>query len=231
MVSQIRIARRSLNSGFKWFPRNEAQREAKECIGRFSVLFLLGPPGTGKTHTAAGIALERISSGKADTVILTRPTVSFGKGIGFLPGAEDDKMHRWIMPFGDVLRSLFRDEDTPDGRATAEKRADQALMVFQVMPLDSCQGRTLDYCVACLDEAQNCTFDELHAYMTRIGKEGILIISGDPNQSIIGNGQMLIDVATKAQEKGYAKVITYTRDMILRSPIIAAIEETFEELR
>lgn len=194
--------------------RNAGQIEAADLFKAFDILFLLGPAGTGKTHAAVSLALN------AERVIITRPAVELdGERLGYLPGGPDEKLHPFMLPVLDVLRTQL-------GVAEANKR----FRVFEVCPLAFIRGRTLDNCVAILDEAQNATRAQRKTYLTRLGKGGKMIISGDPSQSDIRGGKAFIEEVNELERAGIAGVVRFDQSMQERSPLLEGIENVYAKL-
>jgi phosphate starvation-inducible PhoH-like protein len=153
-------------------PVNQSQRQAQRAFQTSDVLFLLGEAGSGKTHTALGLAAtQALSTGSR--IVLSRPTVaSGGEEIGFLPGKVEQKMHPWLLPLHDVLRRL-----------TFSKPEEFIKAHCEIAPLAFMRGRTFDRSIAILDEAQNASRDQLLMFLTRIGEKGKLIVTGDLSQT------------------------------------------------
>ena len=196
--------------------RNKGQEDAAKLFREFDILFLLGPAGTGKTHAAVSLALG------AERVIITRPAVELdGERLGYLPGGPDEKLHPFMLPVLDVLRTQL-------GVAEANKR----FRVFEVCPLAFIRGRTLDNCVAILDEAQNATRAQRKTYLTRLGKGGKMIISGDPSQSDIRGGDAFVEEVKALVEAKVASVVWFDQSsgMQMRSPLLPGIENVYAKL-
>lgn len=201
--------------------RNEAQSKAVVQYAERDILFLVGPPGAGKSHVAVYLAWRAMVQKWIERIVVTRPVVECGgERLGFMPGDMGEKMHPWLMPFQDVLRNIVGEV------------APKVLSQFEILPLAHVRGRTLDKCVGILDEAQNCTLQQLRAYLTRIGEGGKLLVCGDPGQSDLpGGGRHLELLADELEREGVAAVIRFTPDMIVRHKVIASIERVFERMR
>jgi phosphate starvation-inducible PhoH-like protein len=168
------------------------------------ITFLFGQAGTGKSHTAIKIALNQFSLGKSLKTIICRPQVECGgEKIGFLPGGPTDKCIPWLLPFRDVLTTILGDE----------KSAEKVLQTFEVVPLGLIRGRNFTDCVAILDEAQNCNKDQLDAFLTRLGKNGQIVITGSHKQSDLpGKKQCLTRVADELAVEGIASIHILTKN-------------------
>ncbi len=181
----------------------------------FDILFLIGPAGTGKTHAAVSLALQ------SERVVITRPAVELdGERLGYLPGGPDEKLHPFMLPVLDVLRTQL-------GIVEANKR----FKAFEVCPLAFIRGRTLSDCVAILDEAQNATRAQRKTYLTRLGRGGKMIISGDPSQSDIrGGGKVFLEEVAELVRAGMAGVVRFDQSMQQRSPLLEGIENVYAKL-
>jgi len=133
-----------------------------------------GPAGTGKTHLATAVGLERLRAREVERLVITRPVVPADEDIGFLPGTLEDKMKPWVQPVFDALRS----ELTP---MEIDKMFARGLI--EIAPLAFMRGRTLEHSWIVCDEAQNCTTSQLLMLMTRIGVGSKMIVAGDVSQS------------------------------------------------
>ncbi|MFN8288182.1 MAG: PhoH family protein [Chitinophagales bacterium] len=137
------------------------------------IMFAIGPAGTGKTYTAVALAVKALKEKNVKKIILTRPAVEAGESLGFLPGDLKEKIDPYLRPLYDAL-----DDMIPADKLTyyMENR------VIEVAPLAFMRGRTLDHAYIILDEAQNCTDMQLKMFLTRIGANSKVIITGDPTQ-------------------------------------------------
>jgi phosphate starvation-inducible PhoH-like protein len=198
-------------------PINEAQKEAEKLFGKKDVLFLLGPAGTGKTHEAVKLALTALLGGKCHRMILSRPMVECGEKLGFLPGDIDAKLAPWVAPISDVLR-----------RITTTNPA-EIMKQMEIIPLAVMRGRTFDDCVAILDEAQNCTWEQLKLFLTRIGKGGRLIICGDPEQSDLKTRNVLKPFAESLEMLDCVGYVKFDESMIVRHPSLPSIMDALRK--
>jgi phosphate starvation-inducible PhoH-like protein len=137
------------------------------------IVFAIGPAGTGKTYTAVALAVKALKEKNVKKIILTRPAVEAGESLGFLPGDLKEKIDPYLRPLYDAL-----DDMIPADKLTyyMENR------VIEVAPLAFMRGRTLDHAYIILDEAQNCSDMQLKMFLTRIGANSKVIITGDPTQ-------------------------------------------------
>jgi phosphate starvation-inducible protein PhoH and related proteins len=205
-------------------PRNAAQLYAQSLLHKYDIVFLIGPAGTGKSHAAVSMTWDRVAKGQCDRVIVTRPMVPCGgEDIGFLPGDKNEKLHPWLMPIEDVLINVVGDRKT----------AEDVMKSFEALPMAHVRGRNFNSgTVALLDESQNCSVPQLHAYLTRVCEGGKILVCGDPEQGdLYGGGSHLMKVAHALEKQGVAAVVQFTPEMIVRSPIIAGINRAFAEVK
>ena len=192
-------------------PINEAQRESERIFNKKDVIFLLGPAGTGKTHQAVKLALSSYLNGKCRRMILSRPRVECGEKLGFLPGDINQKLAPWVAPIEDVLRRI------------TTTNPQEVMKSMEIIPLAVMRGRTFDDCVAILDEAQNCTWEQLKLFITRLGKNGKLIICGDPDQSDLKFKNSLESFANCLENLDCVGYVRFDESMIVRHPSLLSI--------
>ena len=144
-----------------------------ETIKQNSLVFAIGPAGTGKTYTAISMAVKALKEREVKRIILTRPAVEAGENLGFLPGDLKDKLDPYMQPLYDSLKDMI-----PHGKLISyiEKG------IIQIAPLAFMRGRTLDDAFVVLDEAQNTTHAQMKMFLTRMGKNAKFILTGDPGQ-------------------------------------------------
>jgi len=156
-------------------PRSKSQREAERLYPDSDVLFLLGPAGCGKTVAAVGLAARDVTTpGSARRrIVCVRPAVEADRGLGFLPGTLDEKLAPYTQP---IKHSL----------AKVSYRFPAELVTYEALAF--ARGVTYEDCVVILDEAQNCTRHQLRLFLTRLGKNCRMVVSGDSSQSDIRPG-------------------------------------------
>jgi phosphate starvation-inducible PhoH-like protein len=198
-------------------PLNREQASALRLIESNVICFLTGPAGTGKTHLACGHAVRRVADGNAERIVITRPVVEAGENLGFLPGTLQEKVSPYLTPIYDAM-------DKAAGKSG--KRRDQLNASLVIAPLAYMRGRTFENAVVIVDEAQNCTIDQLRLVISRLGKDSQIILSGDISQSDL-----------KSRDRGLAKVIRqvssikgvgcyqFTPAAIVRHPILTEVLE------
>lgn len=157
-------------------PLNFIQGEYLEAIKSNDIIFGIGSAGTGKTFIAASYAASQLFHRKVDKVILTRPNIETGRGLGFLPGTLEEKYAPYLLPFDAIFNKAL-------GKGFYEyclKSKD-----IEPTPLGFLRGSTFENCIVLVDEAQNCTKEEMKMLLSRIGKNCKMIFSGDHEQSDI----------------------------------------------
>tara|TARA_B100001559_G_scaffold118564_1_gene99765 strand:+ start:394 stop:1344 length:951 start_codon:yes stop_codon:yes gene_type:complete len=144
-----------------------------KTIKHNSLVFAIGPAGTGKTYTAISMAVKALKEREVKRIILTRPAVEAGENLGFLPGDLKDKLDPYMQPLYDSLKDMI-----PNGKLISyiEKG------IIEIAPLAFMRGRTLDDAFVVLDEAQNTTHAQMKMFLTRMGKNAKFILTGDPGQ-------------------------------------------------
>jgi phosphate starvation-inducible PhoH-like protein len=144
-----------------------------EASEKSDIIFAIGPAGTGKTYTAVAIAVMALKNREVRKVILTRPAVEAGENLGFLPGDLKEKIDPYLRPLYDALEDMIPGDKL---KSMIESRT------VEVAPLAFMRGRTLDNCYVILDEAQNSTELQLKMFLTRMGPNAKLVITGDLTQ-------------------------------------------------
>ncbi len=167
-------------SNKKIWPKTIAQRHYLTTIKANDLVFGLGPAGTGKTYLAVVMAVAALGEGKVSRLILTRPAVEAGEKLGFLPGDLAEKVDPYLRPLYDALGDLLSYEKFVK---LTERR------IIEVAPLAFMRGRTLSDAFVILDEAQNCTREQMKMFLTRLGPGSKAVVTGDPGQSDLPGGQ------------------------------------------
>jgi len=160
-------------------PRSGGQQRYIRALLDSELSFGLGPAGTGKTYLAVGMAVSMLTSGKVDRIILSRPAVEAGERLGFLPGDMRDKIDPYLRPLYDALYDMMPPEQVDRRLETGE---------IEVAPLAFMRGRTLSNAYVILDEAQNATPVQMKMFLTRLGENARMVITGDLSQIDLPRG-------------------------------------------
>jgi phosphate starvation-inducible protein PhoH and related proteins len=160
-------------------PKTVNQKRYVDAIDKHTVLFAIGPAGTGKTYLAMAKAVQSLQAKQVNRIILTRPAVEAGERLGFLPGTLYDKIDPYLRPLYDALHDMLDPESIP--------RLMQAGTI-EVAPLAYMRGRTLNDAFIILDEAQNTTPEQMKMFLTRLGFGSKIVVTGDVTQVDLPGG-------------------------------------------
>jgi phosphate starvation-inducible PhoH-like protein len=194
-------------------PLNYVQGAYLTAIQSNQIVFGIGSAGTGKTYIAANYAASELYHKRIDKIILTRPNIETGRGLGFLPGTLEEKYQPYLEPFAEIFANSL-------GKGFFE----YCLKNKQIdpKPLGFMRGATFDHSIVLLDEAQNCTKQEMQMILSRIGKNCKIIISGDIDQCDIPNSG-LQDAVTRLECVRGIEVVRFLDQDIVRSELCKQI--------
>lgn len=214
----IRIAKTS--SGKMIYPKTMGQKTYYYALKKKDVVFGIGPAGTGKTYLAVVFAVDALKNNVVKKIVLTRPAVEAGENLGFLPGDLKEKVDPYLRPIYDALDILL-------GSERVERYIEKG--VIEIAPLAYMRGRTLDDALVILDEAQNTTKAQMLMFLSRLGRDGKMIVNGDVDQiDLLKNQQsgLLVaqDVLKDIDDIGFVN-LTYTD--IVRHPLVTKILKAF----
>jgi phosphate starvation-inducible PhoH-like protein len=161
-------------------PKTKGQKEYVDAIRHHDIVFGIGPAGTGKTYLAMAMAVNALRKGLVSRIILTRPAVEAGESLGFLPGDLYEKVSPYLRPLYDALYDMMEVDKI-------QENMDRG--VIEVAPLAYMRGRTLNDSFIILDEAQNCTPEQMKMFLTRLGFDSKAVITGDITQSDLPGGK------------------------------------------
>jgi phosphate starvation-inducible PhoH-like protein len=189
-----------------------------------SIVFIDGIAGTGKTYISASWGLEHLLKGKFDKMVITRPYVEAGESLGFLPGDFDTKIAPFMIPIFDVMGDHLTKDDV-DSLFKSGK--------IVTLPLAYMRGVTFKNSFVLLDEGQNATVKQMHLFLTRIGKNSKVVVTGDASQSDLGprNGfaDALLNLQGVVGEGGEKlEIISLDPNSVVRHGIIPAINKRYE---
>lgn len=202
-------------------PRNANQARMVKSFAENDLTFALGPAGTGKTYIAIALAVSALKNKQCRKIILSRPAVEAGEKLGFLPGDMKDKIDPYLQPLYDAL------EDMIPAQKLKEYMEAQTI---QIAPLAFMRGRTLNDAVIILDEAQNTTRHQMKMFLTRLGQNGKMIITGDTTQIDLPRSTpsgLLQALRILKGVKGIGR-IEYEKKDIVRHPLVQRIVEAYE---
>jgi phosphate starvation-inducible PhoH-like protein len=194
-------------------PLNYIQESYLDAIRNNDIVFGIGSAGTGKTFVAASYAASQLFHRQVNKVILTRPNVETGRGLGFLPGTLEEKYEPYLDPFDSVF-----------SRALGKGFYEYALKSKSIepRPLGFMRGATFDNAIVLVDEAQNCTKSEIKMLLSRIGKNTKIILSGDDDQSDIPDSG-LPDAVRRLEGIEGIEVVRFIESDIVRSKMCKQI--------
>jgi len=200
--------------------RSPHQKELLKSIKENLVTIVSGPPGSGKTMLSVVSGLREFIMGKYKKMIFTRPCVeAAGENLGFLPGDLHEKIHPYMYPIFDFLSDYL----TPKQIEAYLKSED-----ILTLPLAFQRGMTFRNSFVLLDEAQNTRPEQIRMFLTRIGENCKVVITGDPLQSDIREKNGLIDAVERLRGVQNLGVVEFSKEDILRNPIVADIEERYK---
>jgi phosphate starvation-inducible protein PhoH and related proteins len=185
------------------------------------LVFATGPAGTGKTYLAVAFAAACLESGRCDRLILSRPAVEAGERLGFLPGDMREKVDPYLRPLYDALYDVLAPEQVERGLATG---------TIEIAPLAFMRGRTLSHAIIILDEAQNCTPVQIKMFLTRLGDQSKMIVTGDPTQVDLppGKDSGLLEAISLLQGIDEIDHIAFTRADVVRRELVGKIVDAYE---
>jgi phosphate starvation-inducible PhoH-like protein len=202
--------------------RTEAQGAYIRALRRNSLVFGTGPAGTGKTWLAVANAVQLFERKEVDRIILSRPAVEAGERLGFLPGDMREKVDPYLRPIYDALYDLM------DARIV--ERALQSGEI-EIAPLAFMRGRTLTNAAVILDEAQNTTSMQMKMFLTRLGENSRMVVTGDPSQVDLPPGQTSGLAEAVALLKGVEGIChcPFTAQDVIRHELVARIVEAYDK--
>jgi phosphate starvation-inducible PhoH-like protein len=200
-------------------PKTLGQKKYVDAIDEATIVFGIGPAGTGKTYLAMAKAVQALQRKEVSRIILTRPAVEAGERLGFLPGTLNDKIDPYLRPLFDALHEMLEPESIPKLMAAG---------TIEVAPLAYMRGRTLNDSFIILDEAQNTTPEQMKMFLTRLGFNSKMIVTGDITQIDLPTGssglRTAVEVLSKVDGMHFA---TLTSEDVVRHSLVAKIVDAY----
>ncbi|MDD7505934.1 MAG: PhoH family protein [Clostridiales bacterium] len=197
------------------------QKKYVEAIKKSIVTIAVGPAGTGKTYLAVALAASAYKAKQIDKIILTRPAVEAGEKLGFLPGDLQEKVNPYLRPLYDGLQEMF-------GLESYQKLIERG--AIEVAPLAYMRGRTLSNAFIILDEAQNTTREQMKMFLTRLGENSRMVVTGDLTQTDLPEGKKsgLREAVGILKNIEGISVTALTEKDVVRHPLVQAIVKAYE---
>ena len=192
-----------------------------DAIKKNTVTIGVGPAGTGKTYLAVALAVSALKEKKVDKIILTRPAVEAGEKLGFLPGDLQEKVNPYLRPLYDGLQEML-------GLDSYQKLMEKG--VIEVAPLAYMRGRTLNNAFIILDEAQNTTREQMKMFLTRLGENSIMVVTGDLTQIDLPEGKKsgLKNAVTVLKDVKDIAIRFLSEKDVVRHPLVQEIVKAYE---
>ena len=203
-------------------PRSENQLKLVKEYEKNDMVFAIGPAGSGKTYTAIALAVRALKNKEIKKIILSRPAVEAGEKLGFLPGDMKEKIDPYLQPLYDALQDMI---------PAAKLKEYMELNVIQIAPLAFMRGRTLNDAVVILDEAQNTTSAQIKMFLTRMGMNTKMIVTGDMTQIDLPHSQTSGLVQALKILKGVKGIsfVELNKKDIVRHKLVTKIVEAYEK--
>lgn len=203
-------------------PRSANQLKLVKEFDKNDMIFAIGPAGSGKTYTAIALAVRALKNKEIKKIILSRPAVEAGEKLGFLPGDMKDKIDPYLQPLYDALQDMI---------PAAKLKEYMELNIIQIAPLAFMRGRTLNDAVVILDEAQNTTTQQIKMFLTRMGMNTKMIVTGDMTQIDLPTSQTSGLIQAMKILKGVKGIsfIELTKKDIVRHKLVTRIVEAYEK--
>ncbi|MGC8643282.1 MAG: PhoH family protein [Isosphaeraceae bacterium] len=203
-------------------PRSEGQARYLKALIEAALVFCVGPAGTGKTYLAVALAVTALRKGRIKKIVLVRPAVEAGEHLGFLPGDLEAKINPYLRPLLDALHDLMEYDQI---RRYMEND------LIEIAPLAYMRGRTLNDAMIILDEGQNATVPQMKMFLTRMGQNARIVVTGDITQVDlpIGTKSGLADAVDRLAKVPGVAAVFLDRSDIVRHPLVQAIVNAYEE--
>ncbi|MDB6093170.1 MAG: PhoH family protein [Verrucomicrobia bacterium] len=205
-------------------PKTLGQKLYLQSMLEHPVVFGIGPAGTGKTYLAMAAAVSALLRNEVERIILTRPAVEAGETLGFLPGDLREKILPYLRPLYDALGDMMDPEDTT--RLTEKG-------IIEIAPLAYMRGRTLSRCFVVLDEAQNTTPEQMMMFLTRLGEDSRMVVTGDITQIDLPRSKQsgLLEVRHILRDIPGIAFHTFSGGDVVRHPLVSRIIAAYDAYR
>ena len=211
-----------MDSGRYLRPRTDGQGRYVQALKTHDIVLAVGPAGTGKTYLAVGWAVTLLRSGQVKKIVLVRPAVEAGERLGFLPGDLIAKINPYLRPLFDSLNDIMEPE-------IVKKYLEND--IIEILPLAYMRGRTLSNACIILDEGQNATCTQMKMFLTRMGLNSKIVVTGDLSQidlpSNIRSG--LFDAVQRLRNVEGISVLTLEDSDIVRNPLVMKIVKAYDD--
>ena len=203
-------------------PRSDNQLKLVKEYEKNDMIFAIGPAGSGKTYTAIALAVRALKNKEIKKIILSRPAVEAGEKLGFLPGDMKEKIDPYLQPLYDALQDMI---------PAAKLKEYMELNIIQIAPLAFMRGRTLNDAVIILDEAQNTTTQQIKMFLTRMGMNTKMIVTGDMTQIDLPSSQKsgLVQAMHILKNVKGISFIELNKKDIVRHKLVTRIVEAYEK--
>ncbi|MGL5937609.1 MAG: PhoH family protein [Phocaeicola sp.] len=203
-------------------PRTENQAKLVEEYDKNDMIFAIGPAGSGKTYTAIALAVRALKNKQIKKIILSRPAVEAGEKLGFLPGDMKEKIDPYLQPLYDALQDMI---------PAAKLKEYMDLNIIQIAPLAFMRGRTLNDAVVILDEAQNTTAQQIKMFLTRMGMNTKMVVTGDMTQIDLPQSYQSGLIQAMKILKGVKGIsfVELTKKDIVRHKLVTRIVDAYEK--
>ena len=201
--------------------RSQNQEIFLSAVNKFDIVIAIGPAGTGKTYLSMALALDALKKKQIERIVLTRPAVEAGESLGFLPGDLQAKINPYLRPLYDALYDMM---DFDEASRFLQKGT------IEVAPLAYMRGRTLNDSFVILDEAQNCTYQQLKMFLTRLGVSSKMIVTGDITQIDLPNGKRsgLLESQKILKSIDGIRFVYFDETDVVRHKLVQAVIKAYE---
>lgn len=226
-IMELYLSRREIIKtlqGKPIYPKTLNQKRYLEMMEKHTLIFGIGPAGTGKTYLAVMLGLKKLRDNQIKRLVLTRPAVEAGENLGFLPGDLKEKVDPYLRPLYDAMYEIL-------GVRQTEEYIDKG--IIEIAPLAYMRGRTLENAYVILDEAQNTTINQMKLFLTRLGFGSKMIVTGDITQSDLPDRVLsgLVKASKILNDVEDIGILYFDKIDVVRHPLVQTIIQRFEDAR